>query len=118
MNSNVICFISSKGGSGKTVTCSALGTFLSVLGFRVLMIDTDAATNGMTLLYLDQLLGRKKMTASRDQQAKGLFDLEVVGLPTFIKITDNLDLVPASFVMKDTESADLMVFASTLNYLV
>ena len=50
MSARVICFASAKGGSGKTVITATIGSFLAALGKRVLLIDTDAATNGLTLL--------------------------------------------------------------------
>ena len=34
-----------KGGVGKTVTCAALGTFLSEAGYRVLLVDMDSQCN-------------------------------------------------------------------------
>ena len=52
MSANVICFASAKGGAGKTVVTATVGTFLAALGKRVLIIDTDAATNGLTLFYI------------------------------------------------------------------
>jgi len=55
----VISFISAKGGSGKTVTASSVGHFLARLGFQTLLIDSDASTNGLTLLFLPNVVGSK-----------------------------------------------------------
>ncbi|WP_226636394.1 ParA family protein [Brevundimonas poindexterae] len=105
-----LCFLSSKGGSGKTTTAGALGTFLSLLGKRVLLIDTDAATNGMTLLYLNQLIGTKK--ASQRTQ-RGLFEYEGATVD-LVSITPKLNFAPASFHMSDTDSVNPETFHSSL----
>jgi len=114
MTENTLCFISAKGGSGKTVTSSALGTFLAALSFRVLLVDTDAATNGMTLLYLEQLLGRRRQKSAEEPTGAGLFEAKEGVTPTLIEINENLHLVPASFTMKDTENTDLTQFEVAL----
>jgi cellulose biosynthesis protein BcsQ len=48
----IICLASAKGGSGKTVIASAFAQVLSGLNKKVLLIDTDGATNGLTLVNL------------------------------------------------------------------
>jgi cellulose biosynthesis protein BcsQ len=111
MTAAVTCFLSSKGGSGKTVTASSLGTFLSSLGFRVLLADTDAATNGMTLLYIESLLTTKK---AQDSRNFGLFEAASGTQPTAIEITKTLHLMPASYVMRDTEKTDPAQFRTAL----
>lgn len=113
--SNILCFISAKGGSGKTTTASALGTFISLLGKRVLLVDTDAATNGMTLLYLEQLLGAKKIAGS---SPVGLFDTHGTDLAEEIQITDNLAFAPATFIMSDTDTSDPEDFSYSLDLLL
>ncbi len=106
-----VCFISSKGGSGKTVTSSAIGTFLSELGFQVLLVDTDASTNGMTLLYLDRLLGNRRSSGPREM---GLFDSKPRGAPSIVKISDKLHFIPATFSMNDTEKTSIDTFSENL----
>lgn len=112
--SRKLCFLSSKGGSGKTTTASALGTFLSLMGKRVLIVDTDAATNGMTLLYLNQLIGKKKVSKNKQN---GLFEADG-SVVNFISITDMLDFVPASFHMSDTDSVDPEKFNRSLSSVI
>src|SRR5271163_560647 len=114
MSANALCFISSKGGSGKTVTSSALGTFLAALGFRVLLIDTDAATNGMTLLYLEILLGRRRQKPPGIPTGFGLFEARENVPPSIVEINENLHLVPASFTMSDTEATNETQFVNAL----
>jgi cellulose biosynthesis protein BcsQ len=118
MSAPTVCFISSKGGSGKTVTSSAVGTFLAELGFRVLLVDTDAATNGMTLLYLEQLLGSRRNKLRSDTSGIGLFEAKRGQPPTVIAISPNLHFVPASFSMTDTENTDAAQFELNLNLLL
>jgi len=60
MRSKVICFASAKGGSGKTIISAALAKFLAGLGKKVLIVDTDAATNGLSLFYLEELVNARK----------------------------------------------------------
>jgi MinD-like ATPase involved in chromosome partitioning or flagellar assembly len=53
----LIAFASGKGGTGKTLMASCLGYALIKAGHRVLMIDADPATDGLSLF----LLGRDGM---------------------------------------------------------
>ena len=72
MSAKVLCFASAKGGSGKTVITATIGAFLSALGKRVLLVDADAATNGLTLLYIKEVLLRQGKTS--DESPEGLFE--------------------------------------------
>lgn len=117
MSAIAICFLSAKGGSGKTVTSSALGTFLAALGSRVLLVDTDAATNGMTLLYLNTLLATRR-GVSAPGGAIGLFEARETEPPTPIAVLDRLDFVPASFRMSNTEQVELSHFKAALTSVV
>jgi WD40 repeat protein/MinD-like ATPase involved in chromosome partitioning or flagellar assembly len=56
MTATVIAFASAKGGAGKTVTATSLGVVLADIGRRTLLIDCDAATNGLTLLVADDVI--------------------------------------------------------------
>jgi MinD-like ATPase involved in chromosome partitioning or flagellar assembly/tetratricopeptide (TPR) repeat protein len=58
----LIAFASGKGGTGKTLMASCLGYALIRAGHRVLMIDTDQATDGLSLF----LLGPKGMNQISD----------------------------------------------------
>ncbi len=50
-NAKVFCLASAKGGSGKTIIAANIASFLTDIGRKCLIIDCDAATHGMTLLY-------------------------------------------------------------------
>src|ERR1700737_3250626 len=48
----IITVASGKGGTGKTIILASLGYALQVSGQRVLFIDTDTATDGLSLFML------------------------------------------------------------------
>ena len=52
VSTEIIVFSSGKGGTGKTSLIAALGYALSYSGHRVLMIDADRATDGLSLFIL------------------------------------------------------------------
>ncbi len=118
MSTRIVSFLSAKGGSGKTVTSSALGTLLAALGFKVLLVDTDAATNGMTLLFLEQLLDVRQKSSSTTTKQLGLFEVAPDVAPTMIEVADNLWLAPATFRMTETESVDIGTFSQSLRCLL
>jgi len=100
MSAKVICFVSSKGGSGKTIIAANIASFLGDIGKRCLVIDCDAATHGMTLLYLVEV----SKNAGNDKY--GLFDLgvnlnsEEVVKNGFVKVDNDVDLLPATYNFK------------------
>src|SRR5262249_11530502 len=59
MKAKVFAFASAKGGAGKTVSAVSVAIVLAAIGRRVLLIDTDASTNGLTLLYIEQVVEAK-----------------------------------------------------------
>ena len=71
MKAEVVCFASAKGGSGKTVLTASIASFLSAIGKKCLIIDCDAATHGMTLLYLS------KVSENKNKNKKGLFEFRI-----------------------------------------
>ncbi len=115
MTGNIISFVSSKGGSGKTITSCAIGTFLSQLGFKVLLVDTDASTNGMTLLYLEQLLGKRRESKIKSTSDKGLFEINQEYSPSIVEISPLLSFVPATFKLFNTDDAPIDNYKIGLN---
>jgi len=92
----IISFISAKGGSGKTIISISIGKFLSELGFKVLIIDADFATNGMSLFYLDKISQASK---SNERNLRGLFDKPFLyDEKNHLKVSDNLFLFPATYL--------------------
>ena len=76
MKAKIYCLASAKGGSGKTVLCASFAAFLAELGRKVLILDVDAATYGLTLLYLNEVNSRKEdgRSCQNNLLSKGLFD--------------------------------------------
>jgi cellulose biosynthesis protein BcsQ len=109
----VVCFASAKGGSGKTVTAASLATFLAFIGKKVVIIDVDAATNGLTLLYLKELNGSRELGTPR----LGMFEAGS-GMPTQFKLDERLDVIPATYFLKQTGTAPVDAVKSTLTKTV
>jgi len=83
--SRVIAIFNQKGGVGKTTTCTSLGSYLSYLGKKVLIVDLDPqynATTGLGVLNLhgktvyDALIGREE--ASRVIRKTQLANLDIL----------------------------------------
>lgn len=97
MNSKVLCFASSKGGSGKTILTANIASFLTELGKKVLMIDCDAATHGLTLLYLVEV------SNNSNKNRKGIFEtssgseLHESLKDSVISVENKVDLLPATY---------------------
>jgi cellulose biosynthesis protein BcsQ len=112
MTARVVALASAKGGSGKTVIAATLGSFLAALGYRVALIDTDAATNGLSLFYL------KKIVAANPEGATGLFELDGEGAGGFIELDNNLYLLPATYGFKNTETVPIEHFKRSLHAII
>jgi cellulose biosynthesis protein BcsQ len=106
----VICFASAKGGSGKTTLTATFAAFLAEVGYKVLLLDCDEATNGLTLLHIDRVNSYPDEMQIPRSEALGLFD--IVGdsgrPPDVIGIGPGLWLGPAtfSFVPRSPQSPD------------
>lgn len=97
----VISFANNKGGSGKTTTCSNVGYALTLMGARVLLVDSDMQQN-LTLSFFaeDDVLafsesGKNLYTAIRNE----------CDASEYIRKTKykNLDLLPSSILMSGAE---------------
>ncbi|HEX5495268.1 MAG TPA: ParA family protein [Mycobacteriales bacterium] len=110
MRARVICVASAKGGSGKTLLTATFGTFLGALGKRVLLVDTDAATNGLSLLYLRELT---RTGVAGGTARKGLFEDGTDEL-TPTGVADNVDLLPATYRFTNSESVPLETYRAAL----
>ena len=100
MNAKVLCFASAKGGSGKTILTANIASFLTDLGKKCLIIDCDAATHGMTLLYL------LEVSANSNSVKKGIFNIsDTHEIPEILKtslvnVENGTDLLPATYNFK------------------
>jgi cellulose biosynthesis protein BcsQ len=98
MVSKTYCFASVKGGSGKTVLCSSFAAFLADLGKKVLMVDVDVATHGLTLFYLDEVNDHKKRVCEDHGKPNGLFDSESFSSDRdTVHLANKVDLLPATY---------------------
>ena len=96
--SKVISLLSGKGGAGKTSVAIGQAYMLNDMGFRVLLIDFDFATNGASYFY--------KYLYSRQKKCVGLYEIiyESDNIPNVLKlhpedihveIKDGLTFIPS-----------------------
>jgi cellulose biosynthesis protein BcsQ len=111
MKARVVCLASAKGGSGKTMLTATFANFLADLGLRVLMIDTDAATNGLSLFYLKNIVEAEQGAV----RPRGLFELTSASAePAVTRVRENLDLLPATYGFRNTESTPVGEYTEAL----
>ena len=113
------CFASVKGGSGKTLLCSSFAAFLAELGKKVLMVDVDVATHGLTLFYLDEVNDHKKTICEDHGRPNGLFDEEsFLSDRDTIHLANKVDLLPATFYFQIREAIPETQLRSALQEIV
>lgn len=88
----VISILNHKGGTGKTTTTINLGKALSMIGYKLLLIDLDAQAN------LSQSLGVEEEAETISE----VFGQNLQQLP-IKKITETMHLVPASLDLSAIE---------------
>jgi len=116
MDRKVISLISAKGGSGKTILTATLGRIISEIGYKVLIIDADAATNGLTLFYLNQVLAKK---AEAKNESRGLFDNNFfLHSNQIVNLSDDLKFLPATFTFKNTIELPEESFESRISKII
>lgn len=86
----VISFANHKGGVGKTTTTASVGTILSSLGHKVLLIDMDAQSNLTTSLLKTEGMEQTIYDALSASCRGKDYELAVYW------INENLDIVPSS----------------------
>jgi cellulose biosynthesis protein BcsQ len=103
MNAKVVCFGSAKGGAGKTVVTATIGSFLGALGKQVLLIDTDASTNGLSLLFIKEVAAAGGTHEGPDRPF-GLFegDAKTTSIAR-LSVAPGVDIIPATYQFIDTE---------------
>lgn len=108
MQARIICMASAKGGSGKTSLTATFATFLSKLNKRVLMVDADPATNGLTLLHIKEVLVKAEVVRSTRRQPISLHHaLSALSLdePDILQLSETLHFLPATYNLQDIETA-------------
>ena len=116
MTAKVVCFASAKGGTGKTVISASFSQFISALGKKVLLIDTDASTNGLTLFYLHEIIKLRKDMPYQKTKPVGLFEADYEKLPTPFNLNGQLDMIPATYVMEQTADCEVEKFRDTIQH--
>jgi cellulose biosynthesis protein BcsQ len=110
---------SAKGGSGKTVIAATFGALLSAMGKQVLLVDTDAATNGLTLFYLDEVVAHRDRLANKEQASLGTYELPASEQrATPVELAPGLSLVPATYEFLDSEQTDVTIYSEALRTAV
>jgi len=106
MSARILCFGSAKGGSGKTSLVATFATFLSKLSKKTLLVDSDLATNGLTLLFLKEVRVTSELVRSTRKSPRGLFDaLFESATPDIVQLADALHLIPASFTLHNDSTS-------------
>ena len=111
-NGKVFSFLSPKGGSGKTITAITLSFVLSGLNKRVLIVDSDASTNGLSLFYLNEIASHK--AGGTRTSLCGTLEAEGDSVIDTLTVENGVDIAPSSFTMNQTESTNLVRFRERL----
>ena len=120
MYAKVYCIASPKGGSGKTMVTANIASFVAQLGKKCLIVDCDAATHGMTLLYIVEVSSHKhpERRGVFDQQDVEKAEVENIMDSSIVNLSGNVDLMPATFKFGHDESityfTDENVFSETI----
>lgn len=116
MVAKIICMASAKGGTGKTVLTATFGAFLVALGKKVLLIDTDAATNGLSLLYFKEVGVQNEDAIAKNRKPSGIYELVDSNDPAEIVILNSgVHLIPATYLFRNTENIPLDAYKSSLS---
>jgi len=116
MGAKIICMASAKGGTGKTVLTATFGTFLAALGKKVLLIDTDAATNGLTLLHLKEVALQNEYAIAENRKPRGIYELEKSNDPAeIVTLKTGVQLIPATYSFINTEYIPLDAYKASLS---
>lgn len=119
MPAKVICIASPKGGSGKTSLTAAFAAFLSEIGKKVLLIDNDSSTNGLTLLFLKEVLRQNEFTIPEKRKPKGIFEqTNEESLPDITKLKNGTDLIPAYYALKNVEYESAGNYEKRLSFII
>ena len=112
MKSKILSLISAKGGSGKTILTATISDFLAKLEKRVLIIDADGSTNGLSLFYLEELVENE---IGNNVAPKGIFENGFTySFESTIKLSNNVFFIPATFQFNNTDCYDVERFRTHL----
>ena len=110
---------SAKGGTGKTVITASLASFLSVLNKKVLIVDVDAATQGMTLMYLKEVKRYSDDVHTEGRVSFGVFDCVGKNCKADIfALKSGIDFLPATYDFKMCENLSINDLKSYFKYFL
>lgn len=110
---------SPKGGSGKTVLTATFATFLHALGKKVLIIDTDASTNGLTLMYLKEVMLQSEHAIAENRKPSGTYEVnDAYFTPELVRLPNGVHLIPATYSFINTEEISLNSFTESLKWIL
>lgn len=114
-----LVLLSPKGGAGKTVLSASLATMLGALGEKVLLVDCDAATNGLTLFYLDKVISlRDDHSDIQVGRRTGTFEPSDNLVSIVESVAEGVDLAPATYVLRQTENVEPSEFRIRLESML
>lgn len=96
-----ICFCNNKGGSGKSTSCANTGYAMSLLGYKVLLIDGDMQLNlSLSFFGEEKVLEMARGERNLYYAMKNQQDLQDFTVRTPY---ENLDIIPSSTLMSSIE---------------
>jgi MinD-like ATPase involved in chromosome partitioning or flagellar assembly len=114
----IFCMASAKGGSGKTILTASFATFLASIGKRVLIIDCDINTRGMTLLNFKEVLTEKEVRIHNGNKPAGIFDVETGAMPGIVKLASSVELIPVTFNFTYDEKVIVDEFSRNIKFVL
>ena len=119
MTAQIICMASAKGGSGKTAVAANMSRFLAALGKRVLLVDTDHSTNGLSLFFLDRIVAGREELKSDEGEPAGILQ-SASRAATACSLEKGLDLIPATYRLdpEDVVPETMDEFAKRLERMI
>jgi cellulose biosynthesis protein BcsQ len=125
MPAKIFCMASPKGGSGKTILTATFGAFLVGLGKKVLIIDVDAATNGLSLFHTKEVIAQDEIARKNNRVPLGIYELTYQtdlnlntskSEPEVIHLPNGVHLLPATYKQPlDFEKISKGEFAKNLS---
>lgn len=118
MAAKVICFASAKGGAGKTMIAASVAELLTQVGKSVLLIDADASTNGLSLLYLKEVRQGSELAMADGVPATGMFEDSEHKHAFLTSLRKGAYLVPAAYEFRNTAEMSAVDFSTRLEMLI
>lgn len=107
--------VSAKGGSGKTLITTSFATFLAYLGKKVLIVDTDASTNGLSLLFIKEVKTARDFSISEKRKPIGVYEWKKIGDEfQVVELSTNLSMIPANYEFFDISEDDWESYRESL----